>query len=132
MRQLTPIIRLHATTHTRYPVACDNYSRTMTSIPCYTAHLLLFLYPNDARRDIGLRCAIRDSYVGWTYAYFYSYARMVSVVTSVRGAQFVKVTLACLMTVLLELITAFELVLKTIRLSFPGFNSWYAIGGIHD
>ncbi len=82
-------------------------------IPCYTAHLLLFLYPNDARRDIGLRSAIRDSYVGWTYACFYSYVRMVSVVASVRGAQFVKVALACLMTVLPELITVCELVLKT-------------------
>ncbi len=38
---------------------------------------------------------------------------MVSVVASVRGAQFVKVALACLMTVLPELITACELVLKT-------------------
>ena len=71
------------------------------------------MYPNDARRDIGLRCAIRDSHVGWTYAYFYSYVRMLSVVTSVRGAQFVKVTLAGLMTVLPELITAREFALKT-------------------
>ena len=38
---------------------------------------------------------------------------MVSVVTSVRGAQFVKDTLIDPMTVLPELITAFELVLKT-------------------
>ena len=44
---------------------------------------------------------------------FYSYIRMMSVVTSVRGAQFVKVTLAGLMTALPELITACELVLKT-------------------
>ena len=38
---------------------------------------------------------------------------MMPVVTSVHGAQFVKVTLACLMTALPELITACELVLKT-------------------
>jgi hypothetical protein len=38
---------------------------------------------------------------------------MMSAVTSVRGAPFVKVTLADLMTVLPELITACELVLKT-------------------
>jgi hypothetical protein len=67
---------------------------------CYTAHLLLFLYPNDARRDIGLRCAIHDSYVGWTYVCFNLYVRMVSAVTSVRGAQFVKDTLIDPMTVL--------------------------------
>ena len=82
----------------------------------------MFLYPNDARRDIGLRCAIRDSYAGWTYVCFYSYVRMVSVVTSVRGAQFVKVTLACLMTVLPELITACELVLKK-----TSFVSWFQL-----
>ena len=57
---------------------------------------------------------------------------MVSVVTSVRGAQFIKVTLIGLMAVLPELIAACELVVKTKRLSFPGFNSWRAIGGIHD
>jgi hypothetical protein len=38
---------------------------------------------------------------------------MMFAVTSVRGAHFVKVTLAGLMTVLPELITARELVLKT-------------------
>ena len=38
---------------------------------------------------------------------------MVSIVTLVRGAQFVKDTLIDPMTVLPELITAFELVLKT-------------------
>jgi hypothetical protein len=39
--------------------------------------------------------------------------RMMFTMTSVRGAQIVKVTLTCLMTVLPELITACELVLKT-------------------
>ena len=55
---------------------------------------------------------------------------MMSAVTSVRGAPFVKVTLADLMTVLPELIAACELVLKTNVLRFPGLNSWRAIGGI--
>jgi hypothetical protein len=44
---------------------------------------------------------------------FYSYIRMMPVVTSVCAAQFVKDTLALLMTALPELITACELVLKT-------------------
>jgi hypothetical protein len=43
---------------------------------------------------------------------------MMPVVASVRGARFVKVTLAGLMTVLPELITACELVLKTSVLRF--------------
>ena len=44
---------------------------------------------------------------------FVFYFRMMSAVASVRGARFVKVTLAGLMTALSELITACELVLKT-------------------
>jgi hypothetical protein len=56
---------------------------------------------------------------------------MVTVVTSVRGAQFVKSTLVGLITVLPGFITARELVFENKRLSFPGFNSWCAIGGFH-
>ena len=44
---------------------------------------------------------------------FYSYIRMMPVVTSVRGAHFVKDTLVGLITVLPVFITAHELVLKT-------------------
>jgi hypothetical protein len=44
---------------------------------------------------------------------FVFYFRMMSAVASVRGTRFVKVTLAGLMTVISELITACELVLKT-------------------
>jgi hypothetical protein len=44
---------------------------------------------------------------------FVFYFRIMSAVASVRGARFVKVTLAGLMTFLSELITACELVLKT-------------------
>jgi hypothetical protein len=51
-------------------------------------------------------------------------------VTSVRCAQFVKVTLVDFMTVLPGLIAARELVLKKKRLLFPSLNSWFAIGGI--
>jgi hypothetical protein len=49
---------------------------------------------------------------------FVFYFRMMSAVASVRGARFVKVTLAGLMTILPELITACELVLKTNVLRF--------------
>ena len=73
----------------------------------------MLLFPNDVRRDIGSLCANRERYVGWPNDCLYSYIRMVPVVASVRGAQFVKVTLAGLMTVLPEFITACELVLKT-------------------
>jgi hypothetical protein len=45
--------------------------------------------------------------------FFCPYFRMMFVVTSVRGAQSVKVTLALLMTVFPGIITACELVLKT-------------------
>jgi hypothetical protein len=49
------------------------------------------------------------------YAFYF---RMMPALASVRGARFVKVTLAGLMTVLPELITACELVLKTSVLRF--------------
>ena len=73
----------------------------------------MLLFPNDVRRDIGSLCANRERYVGWPNDYLYSYIRMVPVVTSARGAQFMKDTLVGLMTVLPVFITAHELVLKT-------------------
>jgi hypothetical protein len=73
MRQLTPVIRLHATTTAGQP-------RIYHVIP-----LICFCF----------------------------YFRTMFAVTSVRGAQIVKVTLVDLMTVLPELIAACELVLKT-------------------
>ena len=73
----------------------------------------MLLFPNDVRRDIGSLCANRERYVGWPNDCLYSYIRMVLVVTSARGAQCVKDTLVGLMTVLPELITACELLLKT-------------------
>jgi hypothetical protein len=73
----------------------------------------MLLFPNDVRRDIDSLCANRERYVGWPNDYLYSYIRMVPVVTSARGAQFMKDTLVGLMTVLPVFITVHELVLKT-------------------
>ena len=70
-------------------------------LQCYAAHLLLFLFSNVVRRDIGSWCAIHESYVGWPNDGFTQAHHCVR--------------------------TRFD----NNRFSFPGFNSWCALVGIH-
>jgi hypothetical protein len=67
---------------------------------CYTAHLLLVPFPNDACRIVRLWSAIRDINVGFSN----------DVVLWVHH----RARTRC----------------ENKRLPFPGFNSWRAIGGI--